>query len=293
MKSYSTLRTLFGTLSNNAETNNLALGVELMNDEIKRICSKRDWPFLQTSRTMSTVDGQQEYVLPADCDIPTNVTVTIGTTKYVPSEVPNRQFWDKLTQMTTFESNFPQYFYIYEGKMNLFPIPASALTDGMTINYRKKVVDLSVADYTTGTVSITTATSTVTGSGTTFTAAMVGRYIKFTSGDGQWYKILTYTDATHIVLETTYLGTTLSGSAFTIGEMSPLPDAYQDLPLWGALATFYGTINVDVKRADRFLAKYNDLIVQLEHEYGTKTTDPSLHDNRPTPILNPNLFINL
>jgi hypothetical protein len=293
MKSYSTLRTLYGTLSNNAETSNLALGVELMNDEIKRVCSKRDWPFLQTSRTMSTVAAQQAYYLPGDCDMITNVSVIIGTTKYVPKEAPNRQFWDTVTQATTFQSDFPQYFYVYEGKINLFPMPSSSLTNAMTINYRKKVVDLSVADYATGTVSITTATTTITGSGATFTNAMEGRYIKFTGGDGQWYKILTYTDATHIVLETAYLGDTLAGVAFTIGEMSPLPDAYQDIPLWSALATFYSTINVDVKRADRFTTRYNELVAQLEHEYGTKTTDPSLHDNQPTPILNPNLFISL
>jgi len=42
------------------------------------------------------------------------------------------------------------------------------------------VTDLDTDDYDTGTISITTATTSVVGSGTTFTADMVGRYLKTT-----------------------------------------------------------------------------------------------------------------
>lgn len=55
-------------------------------------------------------------------------------------------------------------------------------------------------DYTTGTVTVTTVTGAVTGSGTTFTAAMVGLGFK-AAGHTSWYRVKTYTSGTAIVIE--------------------------------------------------------------------------------------------
>lgn len=55
-------------------------------------------------------------------------------------------------------------------------------------------------DYTTGTVTVDVTTGAVTGSGTIFTAAMVGRGFKAT-GHSVWYRVKTYTSATAIVIE--------------------------------------------------------------------------------------------
>ena len=73
----------------------------------------------------------------------------------------------------------------------------------------------TVAPYETGTISVTNNSKTVTGSGTTFTAAMVGRKIRFASQEA-YYKIATYSSATSITLETVYAGTTLSGETYSI-----------------------------------------------------------------------------
>ncbi len=54
--------------------------------------------------------------------------------------------------------------------------------------------------YTTGTVEITVTTGAVVGAGTTFTSAMVGKPFK-AAGHTSWYRVKTYTDATHIVIE--------------------------------------------------------------------------------------------
>lgn len=55
-------------------------------------------------------------------------------------------------------------------------------------------------DYTTGTVTVTTGTGAVVGSGTTFTSAMVGLGFK-AQGHTAWYRVKTFTDATNIVIE--------------------------------------------------------------------------------------------
>lgn len=292
MKSYTTLRNLYGNVTNNLSTANLTLGDELINDSYRRICGMNSWPFLQTSSTLSTVAAQQYYYLPNDCDQIIDVSIVIGTTRYVPREAPTREFWDLLNQQTTFQSNFPQYYFIYGNRLWFYPIPSSAVTNAINFNYRKRVVDLSAADYTTGTVSVTNAATTITGSGTTFTAAMVGRWIKLTTGDQQWYQIASYTSATSIDIVSPYQGTTAAGSAFTIGDMSLLPEPYQDLPVWDAASTYFSSINPDLPKAKMLRDRFDGLFKNLSYDYGTKTTDPSLHDNIPRKILNPNLFIN-
>jgi hypothetical protein len=54
-------------------------------------------------------------------------------------------------------------------------------------------------DYTTGTVTID-ASGNVTGSGTTFTSAMVGKPFKAT-GHSKWYRVKTFSSTTAIVIE--------------------------------------------------------------------------------------------
>ena len=78
-------------------------------------------------------------------------------------------------------------------------------------------------DYTTGTVTVTTGTGAVTGSGTTFTAAMVGKGFK-AAGHTKWYRVASYTSATSITIEddkddvaSAYTGGAISGgSTYTI-----------------------------------------------------------------------------
>lgn len=55
-------------------------------------------------------------------------------------------------------------------------------------------------DYDTGDVTIADTTGVVTGNGTTFTAAMVGKGFKAT-GHTKWYRVKTYNGATEIVIE--------------------------------------------------------------------------------------------
>lgn len=72
--------------------------------------------------------------------------------------------------------------------------------------------------YTTGTVTVTAVTGAVTGSGTTFTAAMVGKGFK-ADGHTKWYRVKTYTSTTEIVIEDDLDDTT---SAYTGGAIAAL-----------------------------------------------------------------------
>jgi hypothetical protein len=77
-------------------------------------------------------------------------------------------------------------------------------------------------DYVTGTVTITAVTGAVVGVGTTFTSAMVGKPFQAV-GHTAWYRVKTFTDATHIVIEddlddvaSAYTGGAISGAAYVI-----------------------------------------------------------------------------
>ena len=70
-------------------------------------------------------------------------------------------------------------------------------------------------NYATGTVTVDVTTGAVTGSGTTFTAAMVGRGFK-ALGHTKWYRVKSYASATSIVIEDDFDDIT---SAYTGGAI--------------------------------------------------------------------------
>ena len=99
----------------------------------------------------------------------------------------------------------------------------------------------TIASYTTGTVTIAVSDTTVTGSGTTFTAAMVGRKIQIGS-DSNSYKILKFTSNVSLEIDRPYTGTAQAGATYKI---------YQDIY---AIPPSIGEI-VDIRRPgiDRML----------------------------------------
>jgi len=84
-------------------------------------------------------------------------------------------------------------------------------------------------NYTTGSVTVDVTTGVVTGSGTTFTSAMVGRGFKAT-GHTKWYRVKSYASATSITIEddlddvaSQYTGGAISGgTAYIIEAATPV-----------------------------------------------------------------------
>jgi len=90
------------------------------------------------------------------------------------------------------------------------------LLDTDILTYMRKNVDGDNAigtAYATGTAEVAASTGIVTGSGTTFTAAMVGGYFKATSEDN-FYLVTAYTSATSITV------VDLDGVAYTGGAVA-------------------------------------------------------------------------
>lgn len=78
---------------------------------------------------------------------------------------------------------------------------------------------ITVPDYTTGTISVSSGSATVTGVGTTFTSIMgtSGQYWIQFSGSNDWYLITARSSNTSITIEQVYQGTTnLSAATFIV-----------------------------------------------------------------------------
>lgn len=289
MKSYTKLTTDFGKLSNNESAGNISLGATLINDSLRYLTTKYFFNERQYTVPGGTIASTQYYNLPYNIKTILNCYVSVGNIRYQPKEVPNRSFWDSLN-FVPYTSDIPQYYFIFNKQLYLFPTPASS-SNAITINYKARITDLSQADYTTGTVTVTNASTTVTGSGTTFTSAMVGRWIQVTApnGDNNWYEIGGYTSATVITLVNAYQGSTVSGATYTIGEMPWLPEDYQDLPLYRALEIYFTSRVPDETRATLYKGLYDTGFAQLDAEFGSKSNSVAITPNE-TEVINPNLF---
>jgi len=297
MKSYTTLINRVKKWALKTDSTTEADLAEYLNDGHRNVCSMKDWDWLFERYTIATVANQQAYKYPAYCEKPRSVVVTVSSITHTPIEITSRSDWDFINQ-TTQTSDTPQFWYAYNGEINLYPRPASN-GNSIIIDSKVKIKDLSIADYTTGSISeLANGGTAVTGSGTSWTASMAGRWIRITEsdtankGDGQWYKIASVASTTSLTLLRAYGGTTITaGSAnYTIGQMPLLPEFSHLLPAYWAASEYW--LHNDATRGEKYLNKYKELLGELVTAESSKTSSPVLFKNRPT-RLNPNLFINV
>jgi len=302
MLSYTESRSLGGTLANNTSTAFLTAFDTLRNIEEKRILSSRNWSFLEKQFTTVTDSSNQFVVLPQYVDRVFSVTVTVGTYTYSPRECPSREAWDKLN-MVSVSSDIPTWWFVYDGKVGLFPKPSTS-SNTITINGKRLIKDLTVADYTTGGVLTTVVDSaTVTGTSTAWATSMAGRWLRITEsdttnkGDGFWYEILSVASTTSLTLVRPYKGTaiTAGNAAYTISQCSLLPEQYQDLPIYGALRTYYTSVDPNPGQVQLYGGMYLQMEQSLIESFANRNESCVIDDGtgRDLSMQNPNLFITL
>lgn len=275
MLTYTTRRNLFGKLSSDSGSANLTVGDTLMNEGDRKVITYKPWGFREKTITKSTIASQQFYSI--GNGRVRNVTVTIGSTKYTPREVKTRDNWDRLNQSTSL-SNTPEYYFVGDGRVGFYPTPSSSTASAITVNLLQGHKDLSIADYSTGTIT-TTSSTTITGSSTVWTSQMAGRWIRITdsdtanTGDGQWYEISSVTSTTVLELVSPYLGTaiTAGSAAYVIGQSSIIPEDFQMISLHYALEQYFSYIQPEKDRAALAKQNFAEGLKALQIEYGGST----------------------
>lgn len=181
-------------------------------------------------------------------------------------------------------------------------ITATAVTVGNTIsfNYKRRVTDLTFADYSTGTVSATNGSSAITGAGTGFVVNYLpsagnvfnlNLWLKIIppSGDGNWYQINSLDSATVLTLVNKYSGGTTNGASFIIGQMPVILEDFHNLIVYRALMTYFSTIVDNTNKYKEFLEMYTLGIEQANEYIGTKALNINLRGAINT--INPNSYL--
>lgn len=305
MISYTKRGTRYTTYTNNTDATNLANGQLYMNDNVRDILGERDWPFLEANdSTQRTVGSQQFYALPNDLDKDINVTVLIGSVLWKPREITNRDQWDRINYAQNVTSNIPQAFFIYNGQVGFWPTPSTS-GNTITYNYKKRVADLALPDYTTGGVfTATSGTTTIVGTSTAWNQSMAGSFIQIASaqtanaGDNMWYQISASAtiSGTQLFLAAPYKGTNISAgnATYTIGQMPPLPENYHIMPVYWAAANYWRLNGNNIPKAQEYERLYKEKLTTFMRDFGTKSANPRIDSGvAEEHLVNPNLTVTL
>lgn len=284
MITWDNAQSLCQTLSGDNDTTNLATFKTLMNAGYQHVLANLPRPVSERLQTGTTVASQQYYQLPQDFYFMHSITITVGGKAYPLIEEESTERWNIMNLTNNVTSTIPQLYYVRKSQagvvgseVGIWPIP-SASSNTITISYNAKEKDLLNDAYTTGTVSVTSGSATVTGSGTTFTAAMVGRYFKVDT-EPYWYRIASYTGATSIALENVYEGSTGGTLAYTIAEAFNLPDEMQILPVYYAMAHYFEAKQTQAQ-ASKYWGLYNDGLQFGRARHGKKSSIEKVRQNR-------------
>ena len=265
-------------LSNDSTSGSLAFFKRMMNVGYKFILSDLSRPVTEKTKTALTVAGQQAYQMGADFLFVKSITVTVGSTVYPVVEEEAQEYWDYLN-LTAQSSDYPQVYFVrpsfgYSGAEILFYPKPSTAGNTITIIYEATDKDLSMTKYTDGSVAVTNGSAVVTGTNTSFAAAMVGRFFKITDtndqGDGMYYKIATFTSATSITLENVYEGSTLTGVTYEIDQAFNLPEDIQILPCYFALQHYYAAKR-DIEQEKKYIGLFNAGLSGSKLRHATKS----------------------
>lgn len=299
MLTFTGRRNLYGDLTNDDSTANLALGDTLLTDAERAIIGMRAWPFLEKLYTQDTVIDQQFYEIPNEVEAVLSVYVVKDSFTYTPIRAPSVDFWNQLNVSISVSSDIPAWWYLRSLQVGLYPIPSSAVTNGLNIVGRKRSVDLTQADYTTGTITTATNGSTaIVGTSTVWTAGMTGSFIRITStaaasgGDGQWYEIASIDSNTTLTLTKPYQGTSIAAgsAAYALGQASALPEDYDILPVYRAVEIYFTSIQPEAQRADLYKRLYDERLDNMVGAHGRKSDNVEISSDDPV-IIDPNLFI--
>lgn len=263
------------------------------------------WSGALTSSATTTVAalGVQSYALPATVSKGKDFTVRIGQQKFLPTEVQSLREWD-VVNFLPYNSDIANYFFIYNRRLELFPIPATT-GNLINVNFKTRVPDLTFIDYSTGNITAATQGNiSITGTATSWNTT--GKYplnvdisyynlmlrIDPPFGDGIWYPIAQFNSDTTLTLGVPIVNAPniTASSTYTIGQFPLLSEDFHDMLVYGALKTYFTSITDNAAKAQNFGGMYKERLTLLEDYAGTKTAISVDLGDAPRPV-NPNLFI--
>ncbi len=287
-------------LSSDSSSTNLTMLKKLINlgqrrleKKLKIVTEDTRTYTLQTDAISGT--SNIAYRLPENYGKFLRAYVKVGSNHYSASLIQSPSLWRKINFTETSTSSFLQFVHIKRGTRDRFEIyPPPSTTDTLTFDYLAKGADLSVADYATGTITtLANGGTAVTGSGTTWTSAMAGRYFKITNNE-QWYKIASFGTTTTLTLASEYQGIAISGGSdnYTIGQMPITPEDTHILPVYFALWKYF-LFRKDRTQAREYRREWLNGIKDAIQDYANEEDSEVLYNDRAVTqrgVINPNYY---
>ena len=224
--------------------------------------------------TTNLYAGQQYYTFPQDMVRITAVKCNTGsgTYNFPLKEIDSEVIWNKFNIVTNNTIIVPQFYFVRgRNEVGLYPTPSSNVTAGLIVSYEPRLVDMSIADTTTTTVTVSNGSQLVTSPSTPFSTTMAGQYFSVTDGtDGNWYPIIAATSS-QLTLENVYQGTSESGATCIIGTVPDIPEEYQVALVYYAAWQFYLKRN-ESANAQMYNALFQNLLNSYIEVYSAKST---------------------
>jgi hypothetical protein len=277
-----------------AQTDNaahLTLGYKNINMGNKKLEVAMGMPPMQEERNFSTIITSNSYALPERYISMDQLYVTDsgGQRHYADPEYSDDAWRGYMQRPNGTVSDYLTNVFVRPGlhKFEVFPTFATASLV-MTMLYSAFTKDLSAADHTAGTITtLANGGVAVVGSSTSWTQAMVGRWLKITD-EGNWYKILSVTDSTHLTLLMAYQGTAIAAgsSAYTIGELPRTPEGTHEIACNYALWMHFLGVKRDKDQARTFENLWKEGVAWAAETFGKRYSSaviPSQRRKRSTP----------
>lgn len=203
--------------------------------------------------TLTTATNTQIYPFPPGLVTIEGGYITVGSVNYPLRPILSRLNNEMLNAIMIQASALPQFFFVEQDTFQIWPTPQAAYTGKIYYHFRDR--NLSVNDFQSGTITATLNSNIISLSGATFTPAMVGRWFTISDttvpGQGYWYRLVGYTDSTHMTLggndgtATPWGFATASTTSYRIGETPELPEEMHVILAHGTAADYYGTMQKD------------------------------------------------
>jgi len=267
-KTFLQVKTDFATVTNDSNFD----PTQFLNMAIQYVHSKFDWNFNKSSVTFDSVAQQQYYPAPYNMRSASFVNIYANNNYYVPQEIRQGSLWRRINYNAASSggacvvySDIPAYWFVSNRtkQIGIYPTPANS-SNPITVGYTKTTKVFGAAAYTTGTVTTVANSSTITGAASAWDKSMIGSYIKITSADtvlnGLWFEISDVSAAGTLKIQGA-MPIAVAGKNYTINELVPFLDGYEDIALYMAAENYY-----DLREMENIAAKYRQRWEQMMAE---------------------------
>lgn len=284
MKTLTELLDEYVDATNDDSTENRHRGKRRINTR-HQILNANDYWWQEEPLTLLSIADNHIYDLPAKFKKFKKLLITVGDLTYPlhpyhsELEYDESNMWGGITV-----TEYVEGYSIQNDQLYLVP-PPSADNLVLTGRYYRDATYMKLEDYSTGTVSISNGSKTVTGVGTSFqtTAKIKKGAVIFL--DDEPYEIASADSNTVLTLYRKYEGTTLSGATFRIGDVPILPIPFHDM-LWIGEAMMY-YMKKDKDQYAKYKAEYIEMKDALD-KYSSGQISNNVIKKRKKYFTNPN-----